>query len=82
MEVTLKKGDMLYLPALWFHRVAQDVGWGPEGEGVGKRSTIAVNWWSDMRMEGSLWSMCQLVRRLTLSLDGREEESGLDEEEV
>ena len=38
--VELKAGEVLYLPSLWFHRVAQ------EGDETGK--TIAVNFWYDM----------------------------------
>lgn len=45
--VDLFRGDVLYLPALWFHRVAQ----------VGL--TIAVNWWFAMRY-GRDWVMMQL----------------------
>jgi len=76
--VTLHPGDSLYLPALWFHHVSQTAGPGPSPQD--RQMVIAVNWWSDMRMEGHLWAATQLVRRLTLSLDGREEPS-LDSEE-
>lgn len=71
--VTLNPGDSLYLPALWFHHVSQRAGPGPTA--ADRELVIAVNWWSDMRMEGHLWAATQLVRRLTLSLDGREEPS-------
>jgi jumonji domain-containing protein 7 len=81
MKVTLHPGDMLYLPALWYHFVDQDVGWGPEGEGKGVRAAIAVNWWYEMRHDGHLWSMCSLIRRLVLALDGREEEDLLNSDE-
>jgi len=37
VEVRLRPGEMLYLPATWYHRVAQ--------EGL----TVAVNYWHDMR---------------------------------
>lgn len=36
LEVRVEAGDVLYLPAYWLHRVAQ--------EGV----TVAVNWWYDV----------------------------------
>lgn len=78
--VTLEKGDSLYLPALWFHHVRQTAGPGP---GAGDRElAIAVNWWSEMDM-GRLWPQAQLVRRLVLSLDGREEgdDESSDEED-
>ncbi|GAA5970605.1 hypothetical protein JCM21900_004800 [Sporobolomyces salmonicolor] len=84
MTVTLEAGDVLYLPALWYHHVAQVPGWGPrragaaEGEGQGVQAAIAVNWWTDMKYEGVGYSMARLVRRLVLGLDGRE---GEEEEE-
>ena len=35
-------GDVLYLPSLWFHRVAQSA--------AGDESAIAVNWWHVVRL--------------------------------
>lgn len=40
LRVVVRKGEMLYLPSLWFHRVSQK----PDEEG----RTIAVNYWYDM----------------------------------
>ncbi|GJN89789.1 hypothetical protein Rhopal_002778-T1 [Rhodotorula paludigena] len=74
LRVTLHEGDMLYLPALWFHFVEQDVGFGPAGRGT--RAAIAVNWWYDMRHDGLLWATYGMIRRLTLAVDGREEDDG------
>ena len=84
MRVTLHAGDQLYLPAMWYHFVEQDVGWGPDGPGKGVQAAIAINHWYDVRMDGHLWSMCVLQRRLLLALDGREDEdpeSSSEEEE-
>ncbi|BGO98541.1 hypothetical protein NBRC10513v2_002935 [Rhodotorula toruloides] len=81
MKVILHPGDMLYLPALWYHFVEQDVGWGPEGEEKGVQAAIAVNWWYEMRHDGHLWSTCSLIRRLVLALDGREEEDLLNSDD-
>lgn len=76
MTITLKAGDMLYLPALWFHHVAQGAEDEPEDE-----PTIALNWWYEMKMDSLLWSFTRMVRRLTRELDGLEPDSeGSDEE--
>ena len=37
MEVTLRPGELLYLPSLWAHHVEQSEG------------TVAANWWHDQR---------------------------------
>lgn len=40
MSVALERGDILYLPALWFHRVSQTAG---ETAGKGTPLAVAVN---------------------------------------
>jgi len=40
---TVKAGEILYLPSLWYHKVAQ------KGDAEGK--TIAVNYWYDMQYD-------------------------------
>lgn len=52
MTVTLRAGEMLYLPALWAHHVQQSDG------------TIAVNWWHDMRFAAT-YAMHHFLLRLT-----------------
>lgn len=42
-EVTVKAGEMLYLPSMWFHHVRQS----PDNSGL----TIAINYWYDMRFD-------------------------------
>lgn len=80
ITVTLQTGDMLYLPALWYHRVAQQVGPSPAVAASSSdpleqvQATIAVNWWYDMRLDAPLWSHFQFVRRATMLLEGRQEE--------
>ena len=64
VTVTLRPGDLLYLPALWLHHVQQT------GE-----PAIAVNWWYDMNYDSPVWHLHRLVRRLTLALDDQEEEA-------
>ncbi|KAK6528500.1 hypothetical protein TWF281_009741 [Arthrobotrys megalospora] len=55
MKVEVKAGEMLYLPALWYHQVAQKV---DEKEGV----CVAVNYWYDMDFSGPFVSMVNYVR--------------------
>ena len=62
MVVDVHAGDLLYLPALWIHHVAQR---GP--------LVVAVNWWSDLDYAGPVWALGQLCRRLAAAADGREE---------
>ncbi|CAI9095024.1 OLC1v1030877C2 [Oldenlandia corymbosa var. corymbosa] len=42
-EVTVKAGQVLYLPSMWFHHVSQR----PDSRGL----TVAVNYWYDMRFD-------------------------------
>lgn len=42
-ECTVRAGEMLYLPSLWFHHVKQT----PDSEG----RTIAINYWYDMQFD-------------------------------
>ncbi|KAL6578654.1 Lysine-specific demethylase jmj32 [Orobanche minor] len=42
-EVTVKAGEMLYLPSMWFHHVSQS----PDDTGL----TIAINYWYDMQFD-------------------------------
>ncbi|GAA96585.1 uncharacterized protein L969DRAFT_50506 [Mixia osmundae IAM 14324] len=43
LQVTLRPGDVLYLPHLWYHQVSQ----------AGQEITIALNWWFDMSYSGA-----------------------------
>lgn len=56
LRVTLNEGDMLYLPAMWYHRVGQ--GNGAEG------FSCSVNYWYDMDFGGSFWSSNAFLRDL------------------
>ncbi|KAH6686681.1 phospholipase A2 [Plectosphaerella plurivora] len=60
MEVILEPGDMLYLPAMWYHKVSQFCN--PEDEGF----VLAVNYWYDMDFSGPLYPMTSFVRSLGL----------------
>ncbi|KAF2867705.1 cupin-like domain-containing protein, partial [Massariosphaeria phaeospora] len=58
LRVSLDAGDMLYLPALWYHKVAQSC----SDEGI----CCAVNYWYDMDFSGPFWSMAGFVRGVGL----------------
>ncbi|EXF74588.1 phospholipase A2 [Colletotrichum fioriniae PJ7] len=60
VRVTLEPGDMLYLPAMWYHKVSQFC---PEdGEGF----VLAVNYWYDMEFSGPLYPLSAFVRNVSL----------------
>lgn len=54
LRVTLREGDMLYLPSMWYHKVSQRVG----DEGF----VCAVNYWYDMEFAGEHWTNTSFVR--------------------
>ncbi|GAX20755.1 hypothetical protein FisN_7Hh066 [Fistulifera solaris] len=52
VEVKVKEGELLYLPALWFHRVTQSC------------ETVGVNYWYDMKFESPIWTFFHLLQQL------------------
>lgn len=54
LKVTLNEGDMMYLPAMWYHKVQQ--GNGDEG------FSCSVNYWYDMEFAGGFWTSNAFVR--------------------
>ncbi|KAL9070090.1 MAG: hypothetical protein Q9157_005945 [Trypethelium eluteriae] len=56
MRVTLNEGDILYLPAQWFHKVSQSC----NVEGV----CCAVNYWYDMEFSGAFHSAMSFIRNV------------------
>ncbi|KAG8159232.1 hypothetical protein KVR01_010893 [Diaporthe batatas] len=62
VRVTLRQGDMLYLPALWYHKVSQSC----SEEGI----CVAVNYWYDMEFSGPLYPAASFVRSVSLQKSG------------
>ena len=58
LKVTLDEGDMLFLPALWYHKVSQSC----NQEGI----CCAVNYWYDMDFDGGFWSSANFIRTVGL----------------
>ena len=52
VTVKLGEGEMLYLPALWYHRVTQTC------------ETVGVNWWYDMRFDSPSWCYFNFLQHL------------------
>lgn len=57
IRVTLNEGDLLYLPAMWYHKVSQSSG----EEGF----ACAVNYWYDMDFSGGFWTANSFLRDVT-----------------
>ena len=54
LRITLNEGDLLYLPAMWYHKVSQSSG----VEGF----ACAVNYWYDMDFAGRFWAANNFLR--------------------
>jgi len=52
MRIHVREGDMLYLPALWYHRVTQTC------------ETVGINYWYDMRFDSPHWCYFNFLQHL------------------
>ena len=57
VTVKLGEGEMLYLPALWYHRVTQSC------------ETVGVNWWYDMRFDSPSWCYFNFLQNLKVPVE-------------
>ncbi|EGX92552.1 pla2g4b, putative [Cordyceps militaris CM01] len=62
VRVTLNPGDMLYLPAMWYHKVTQSV-----MENDDNNFVVAINYWYDMSFNGPLFPTASFLREVTLA---------------
>ena len=63
IEVVVRKGQVLYLPALWYHQVSQ------------RGRTIAVNYWHDMVFDHK-WIYHNFVRNAAKAFREQQDEDG------
>ncbi|KAJ3498795.1 hypothetical protein NLG97_g854 [Lecanicillium saksenae] len=61
VRVTLEPGDMLYLPAMWYHKVTQSV-----AEDDPNGFVVAVNYWYDMTFTGPLFPTASFLREIKI----------------
>uniref|UniRef100_A0A7S2ENW1 JmjC domain-containing protein n=1 Tax=Ditylum brightwellii TaxID=49249 RepID=A0A7S2ENW1_9STRA len=64
IRISVKEGEMLYLPSLWFHRVTQT------------KETVGINYWYDMRFDSSHWCYFNFMQQLQSCPVGGESISG------
>eukprot|EP00983_Pelagomonas_calceolata_P066709 1149168-Pelagomonas_calceolata.AAC.1 len=62
-------GDLLYLPACWYHRVSQTCSQSAQGHDY----VVAVNFWYDMAFSHSPWVSMKLVEGLAEALKLKDE---------
>jgi jumonji domain-containing protein 7 len=65
MKFILNEGDMLYLPALWYHRVTQS------------EETISVNYWYDFNFLSPNWIYFNMLQQI--NPDETDDENNGDE---
>ncbi|KAJ6787551.1 hypothetical protein PWT90_00634 [Aphanocladium album] len=61
VRVTLEPGDMLYLPAMWYHKVTQSV-----ADNDPNGFVVAVNYWYDMNFTGPLFPTAAFLREVKI----------------
>ncbi|KAI7864048.1 putative pla2g4b [Spinellus fusiger] len=72
LVITVNEGDMLYLPAFWFHHVLQH----------GDQGVIAVNYWYDMEYTNTLYPTMGLLRGLVAEIPKKERHSSITDTNI
>lgn len=54
IRIKVSPGEMLYLPALWYHRVTQS------------KETVGLNYWYDMRFDSPSWCYFNLLQHMKI----------------
>ena len=60
-QITVKEGQILFLPSGWYHHVTQECGEWDDGS---RAPCIAVNYWYDQEYDGDGYVLRQLVSRM------------------
>uniref|UniRef100_A0A7S4HMH8 JmjC domain-containing protein n=1 Tax=Odontella aurita TaxID=265563 RepID=A0A7S4HMH8_9STRA len=63
-RVYVREGDLLYLPALWFHRVTQTT------------ETVGINYWFDMKFDSPGWCYFNFLQNLHVRSNGGSDGDG------
>ena len=65
VSVDVRAGDVLYLPAMWFHEVSQSAATTGGGENAGFNAVLAFNYWFDMSFDSPAYHLQALIKRLS-----------------
>ena len=71
LRCTVRAGEMLYLPSMWYHLVEQE-----EDEDEAGGAAVAVNWWYDMDFGAGVYAAHGLVREVAARARARAAGSG------
>ena len=70
LVVDVAPGEVLYLPAMWFHRVSHQTNFNPAAaagavyDPANIPAVVAVNYWYDMQFNGPTFHLQQYVKSI------------------
>ncbi|KAI8828356.1 hypothetical protein BJ741DRAFT_626663 [Chytriomyces cf. hyalinus JEL632] len=70
---------MLYLPALWAHKVEQWAGVDGDGSASWLKGAMAVNYWCDMDFSSPTFLMHSFLRRIAASVGYMESDVDIED---